>query len=335
MAHVKVNEAQQAGAFNNGAVGQQSHALCPYPYVWDRVRKACVLPDEFAQVRTYMDRVPMWNWLSYLDWPGALPTRYSGMGATCPEGSSTNPSYTGPLDPAGSGCRCASGRVWHNGYCQSPQSVVQQESASIADYASMSVAEQMAQPLSDYAKKYFQQTRHTVSCKLVYPSPVPGMPSHPTNMCSIDGGPYEHGAYAINLNPGTAIISAARNVAVEQVAQSTGVAPGAVYSVEGGQEAVTKAVKQQEATMWDQVVAALTPPPAVTDTGAPGTGIGPPPPPAGSQPTGDGGYTLPDGTYAAPGTYAADGGILGALGDIPWWVWAGAAVGGYMVMKKK
>ena len=379
MAHVKVNEAQQNGAFNNGAVGQQSRALCPYPYVWDRVRKACVLPDEFAQVRMYQDRVPMWNWLSYLDWPGALPTRYNGirgLGANCPEGSGRTAAYTGPEGP--DGCRCSPGRVWHNGYCQSPESVVQQSSAKLSDYASMTVEQQMAQPLSDYAKQYFQQTRHTVNCKLVYLSVVPGGPNYPTMMCSIDGGPYEHGAYAINLNPGTAITSAARTQATAAAIQQ-GVPTSAIGTPES-QAAITVAVNaataggaatvdaaaaataQQGAQLRQQLIQslvrgmdierpdgrvswraaiaynansslemvqeALKVPPgffvgegvvsgdgqtvaAVTDYGYSGTGIG----------TGGGAV--------------GGGGLFDSLGDIPWWVWAGAAVGGYMVMKGK
>jgi hypothetical protein len=240
----------------------------------------------------------------------------------------------------------------------------------------MSVEQQMAQPLSDYAKQYFQQTRHTVNCKLVYPSNVPGGLNYPTMMCSIDGGPYEHGAYAINLNPGTAITSAARTQATAAAIQqgvptsaigtpeSQAAITAAVNAAAGGSVTVQQdaaAVAQQGAQLrqqlmqslvkgldiersdgrvsWRAAIAynansslemvqeALKVPPgffvgegvvsgdgqtvtAVTDYGYFGTGVG--------APAGDG-----------------DGGLFGALGDLPWWVWAGAAVGGYMVMSKK
>lgn len=131
-----------------------------------------------------------------------------GLGASCPEGSSTK--YSGPLNPAGGDCRCSPGWIWLNGYCQSPQSAAQQAGVSLAEQAQAypDSASYAAQGLTEFVKQYFKDTRHSVSCKLVYPDNVPGGPNYPTMMCSIDGGPYEHGAYAINLNPGTAINSA-------------------------------------------------------------------------------------------------------------------------------
>lgn len=183
------------------------------------------------------------------------------LAAACPEGSSTK--YTGVAVP-GTSCFCSPGRVVHNGYCQSPQSVAQQAGARMSDYASMSVAEQMAQPLSDRAKQYFQMTRHSVSCKLVYPDPVPGGPNHPVNMCSIDGGPYVHGTYAINLAPGTAINSELQLRAAAQVSKATGVAPGALYSTPELTAQLTAATRASQAVTSPAGSSQTQPPPATS-----------------------------------------------------------------------
>lgn len=151
------------------------------------------------------------------------------LGANCPEGSSRATSYTGPLGP--DGCRCAAGRVWHNGRCQSPQSVGQQAGASAAELTAQygTGTGWATQPLTAAARQYLQMTGHRVDCKILRGAQTP-VGSAEWMACSIDGGLYEHGAYAINLSPEAAVVSVQRQRAAAAVAQAAGVAPGAVYS---------------------------------------------------------------------------------------------------------
>jgi hypothetical protein len=227
-----------------------------------------------------------------------------GLGrlGACPEGASTK--YTGVPVP-GTNCFCSPGRVVHNGRCQSPESVAQQAGAKLSEYAAMSVAEQMAQPLSAAAKQYFQMTRHSVSCKLVYPDPVPGGPNHPTNMCSIDGGPYVHGAFAINLNPGTAITSELQRRAAEQVSASTGVAPGALYStpeLAAQLTAATKGLTQQETAAQ-----------VALQANAAGAGSGQTQPPPATSSGGGGQYEAWSDIVVPPGASAGDTVLPGVM----------------------
>jgi hypothetical protein len=247
--------------------------------------------------------------------------------------------------------------VWHNGYCQSPQSVVQQSSAHLSDYAQMTVEEQMAQELSDYAKQYFQQTGHTVRCKLVYPTNVPGGPNYPTMMCSIDGGEYVHGAYAINLNPSTAITSEMSRRAAQQVSQATGIPAGSLQTPEL-QAAVVKATGQmtagQPVDITQEVAAGAASAQLkqqLADSLVRGVDYERPDGQVswrtqiayGGQSTTD---MVQEALNAPPGfmlgqpaivtdTGTVAGGIGASMGSIPWWVWVAAAGGAYLVFKNK
>lgn len=367
MAHVRVNEAQQTGAFNNGAVGQQSRSLCPYPYVWDRVRKECVLPDEFTQVRAYQGRVPMWNHLSYLDWPGALPTYYSGLGQTCPEGSGKTAAYSGPLDPGGSGCRCSPGRVWHNGYCQSPQAVSQQAGSKFTDYGG-----DPQEDLTPEMRAYFRAVGMSVTCKIDTDWSQGPQGGVATRVCSIDGGPYIHAAYAINRNPQTAIDSARWNKAVEEAAKAAGVEPGQLphtqavtdiareyqatgvmpQDVSAGQQAaqIQQLRNQLQSSLvvgadidergrpisWRAEMVTSNDPTLLQEALAQRPGYELPGMTPRNQVAASGGAPyVPisvDTAYEGVGIAAGPQGGAGAGWDIPWWVWAAGAVGVVVMM---
>jgi hypothetical protein len=180
-------------------------------------------------------------------------------------------------------------------------------------------------------------TKHSADCKLVYPDPVPGGPNHPTMMCAIDGGRYIHGAYAINLQPETAILSELREKATAQALQQ-GVAPAAISSpeaqqqidalVRGGQQVQTQAVQQTLAPPpatsgssgqfqdWTDVA---VPPP--TDTGVPGVMA----------------WNVPGGgtQYEVFGFDVPQVVTDSWIGGIPNWLVLAAALGGaYLVVKK-
>jgi len=75
--------------------------------------------------------------------------------------------------------------------------------------------------LSDGARSYLAQRGFSVDCKIgpAYAGPQGG---DPQRLCSIGGGPYEHAAYALNLNPSIALPEALRGpVAGNNVSSSS------------------------------------------------------------------------------------------------------------------
>jgi hypothetical protein len=273
----------------------------------------------------------------------------SALGVTCPEGSSTSAAYTGPEGP--NGCRCASGRVWQDGRCQSPQSLAQQAGQSATTLAkTYSTPDAWAtQPLSAAARSYLERMGHTVTCHLVQGAQTPA--GNATWMaCSIDGGPFKYGAYALNLNPGDALTEM-RTEQAQQVAATTpgvayGAAPGsAVYSTPDGAKAVTaahEALKQQYGSeLMPPDGGAYVPPNPVNIVGGPG---GAPIAPGASS--GGGGGPVPPQDMppipAGPGVdyfaWLPDNVEQVATGEwiagIPNWLLIGASLGvGYFALK--
>lgn len=352
MAHVDTATAQQNGAFNNGAVGQQFTPLCQWPYVWDRVRKQCVLPDEWSWA--YEPILP-YGWgsrwghdgndlFSYggpeMEGQGPIPqgpipqgnALLAGLGQGCPEGSGTTAVYTGPQVP-GTNCRCSPGRVWEPSLerCVSPESVAQQAGMTWQEtqsYAQQSGTVYAQQPLSASARNYIESRGHTIDCRIDPNWFVGPQGGEPAMTCSIDGGPYIHAAYAINLNPGVALTSEAQQRVVEEVSRETGIPPGSISSSETASAEVIKRMAEAEEQLRQETQAVFQ---TATSAGSPASGgatVTLPAPPPGAAQTPDGGYQLPDGSYVPPGTYA---GGEGGLGDIPTWVWVAGAVGAYMV----
>lgn len=168
-------------------------------------------------------------------------TLFRGLGQGCPEGSSDK--YTGTLNPAGGTCRCNPGWVWYNGYCQSPESIGQQAGTKITAYSG-SAAGYPTQSLSFNAKEYFNKMGHTIQCHIDPNWSAGPQGGTPTMVCSIDGGPYEHAAYAVNQNPYTALVSAIQRNAAIKVSQQTGIPVEKIYSNPDATALLTKTTNQ-------------------------------------------------------------------------------------------
>lgn len=177
-----------------------------------------------------------------------------GLGQSCPEGSRR-------VDRE---CECYSGRVWmpDGSRCVSPQSPAYQGAMNIQEVweAGGGSSETYAQQnLSASARRYIESKGHTIHCEITedwFHGPQGGSPPM---LCSVDGGPYEHGAYAINLNPDLALLAAARTQAAETVSQATGIAPGSISSTVMGEEQlqkITDKIYRGEATSETDVAVA-------------------------------------------------------------------------------
>jgi hypothetical protein len=171
--------------------------------------------------------------------PGAaLYAGVTGLGFTgyCPEGSFWM--------TATQSCQCHPGRVWmpDKSKCVSPQSPAYQGAMNIqqvieAGGGSDTFAQQ---DLSTAARRYIESKGHSIHCKITedwFHGPQGGSPPM---LCSVDGGPYEHGAYAVNLNPDLALLGASQQKAADIISATTGVPGGAISSTQVGQAELQK-----------------------------------------------------------------------------------------------
>lgn len=132
-----------------------------------------------------------------------------GLGReSCPEGAVWSES-------AGK-CVCRSGRVWapDNSKCVSPQSYLITGGGTMQTGTGASFSQQK---LSDNARRYIEQTGHSIRCKIDDRWSAGPQGGDPARVCSIDGGPYKYGAYAINANPRSVITSLKRSQAIRQL----------------------------------------------------------------------------------------------------------------------
>lgn len=287
-----------------------------------------------------------------------------GLGVTCPEGS---------RDVNGQ-CECYSGRVWmpDRSKCVSPQSpayiqAVGGGSTTHADQSSMTSKQWGQQSLTDASRRYIESQGHTIRCQIDpnwVASPAGG---DPAMLCSIDGGPLAHAAYAINQNPYVALLSATREQAVETLGL-----PGGGYTTPEGQAAVQAyintgqvdagavATAQEAAAAKQQLHDSLVP--GVDYDVATGAPISWRAQVAGSNritldlirealalPAG---ATLQDPTgqtnqqaYQGQGQGGGGGQTANGGGDgfgfnfsadgIPWWVWVGGAGAAFLMLKGK
>lgn len=133
------------------------------------------------------------------------PFKHMGLAATCPEGSRI----------VGNDCVCYPGRVWmpDGSKCVSPQAPAYSGAIGFKEsYAGHTPDTYGQQELTAAARNYIESAGHSITCKIDdnwVASPAGGTPSR---ICSIDGGPFIHGAYTINLNPYNALVDIGSNV---------------------------------------------------------------------------------------------------------------------------
>lgn len=291
------------------------------------------------------------------DWAPGQPAPWSrgmaALGASCPEGSRL----------VNGECVCHEGRVWmpDGSRCVSPQAPAYTGAVSIQDQQASSPVPISQQPLTDAARRYLQSKGYTVSCTISTNWDAGPQGGVPPMLCSINGGPYEHAAYAINANPYNVVAVMDRERAVQQVSQATGIPGGALYSspettaavdraMSTGtvdQGAVTAAVEATQAR--EQLRASLVP--GVDYDVATGMPISWRAEVAGSNrvelPLVYEAINLPPGaTLANPAGPSAwsnanstggptDPGIGFDASGIPWYVWAAGAAGAYFMLKDK
>lgn len=105
-----------------------------------------------------------------------------------------------------------------------------------------------SQQLSSSARRYIESRGHSIRCRQDPTWFVGPQGGEIPVLCSIDGGPYEHGAYAINLNPSVALVDVDRQQAIQQVAQESGVSEREVANdpaMQAAVSAVTNQITQQ------------------------------------------------------------------------------------------
>lgn len=184
-----------------------------------------------------------------------------GFGATgCPEGSHMENGE----------CVCDSGRVWmpDNSKCVSPQSPAYTNAITWEEsMEGHTPATYGQQELLPGVRNYIESRGHTIDCRIDpnwFAGPQGGTPAM---LCSIDGGPYEHGAYAVNLNPYSSLVSAKQTKAAELIEKTTGIPAASLYSTPAATQllndtAATGVVNPQLATRavakFNEVIAERT-----------------------------------------------------------------------------
>lgn len=164
-------------------------------------------------------------------WEGLM-----GLGAGCPEGSH---SVNGE-------CVCYEGRVWmpDGSRCVSPQAPAYSGAITWQESMQGQTPDTYGQQeLTAAARAYIVNAGHTIDCKISEDWASGPQGGQPSRVCSIDGGPYNQGAYLINLNPYNALVSLARENASQQVAAATGVAPGSLFTTPELADAVNAAMQ--------------------------------------------------------------------------------------------
>lgn len=157
---------------------------------------------------------------------------FIGLGReSCPEGSR--------WDDSSQSCECYPGRVWmpDDSRCVSPQSPAYQQSLTIEEVEERGGGPETfaQQDIDPGVEAYLASQGVDVDCRIDpdwKDSPAGGTPSM---LCSVDGGPHHHAAYAINLNPELALQAEAQHEAAQIISRATGTPPGAISSTGSGQ----------------------------------------------------------------------------------------------------
>lgn len=272
-----------------------------------------------------------------------------GLGrVSCPEGA--------VWSEAANACVCRTGRVWapDNSKCVSPQSSLITGAQPIIRGQTGPAFSQ--QELSAGARRYIESQGHTIRCKIDDRWAATPAGGDPSRVCSIDGGPYKFGAYAINANPRSVLTSLARSQAI-QTLEAQGVNPNTIegsIAVSNLTNAIDAGITQQQVAagggtqgggtaidpggaLMPNIIASpgYVPPEGVTDSG------GLPYYPPGSAP--NSGETVNNGSPSGPLDFAAaaaqgsagfDGSVSIGGADIPLWLLAVGAAAAFMAFKK-